>query len=279
MSVLRRGSANGDVWVQAREEKIMKFFKRWRKASKELTPAEELEQSTVRDEPVHHDDPAKILRSEARFRTPQHFDESAKKLTVRYFGWSFEETKELWKATLEELLDNGYEEYSTFMDAFVRASRSSGFHRAEWNTERYTVVGRNSFEVMSLIHRSTKPMPQPAIRSRIKTAYESDQITGVEFVYVNDKGNGPERHLHRAWLLSIDETGFDVMEARGRRRYLYEKVRSVGVMIEPNTNFDETLVTVELNQPSSTVTIETVTTTKVLEQVTARLKRWTVNRD
>jgi len=256
----------------------VKLFKRWRKPDQQLTTAKELEQTTVRDEPVYPNDPAKTLRAEARFRTPQHFEKLPKKLTVRYFGRSFEETKELWRATLEELLDNGYEEYSTFIDAFVRASQSASVLRPRWSTERYTTVGRNSFEVMSLIHRSPNPMSQPTIRSRIKTSYESDRITGVEFVYVNDKGNGPERHLHRGWLLSIDETGFDVVEARGRRRYLYAKVRSVGVMIEPNMSFDETLVTVDFSNPLSTVTIETITTTKVLEQVTARLKRWTMNR-
>jgi len=257
----------------------VKLFKRWGKPSKELTPTEELKQTTVRDQPAHHNDPPKTLRAEAHFRTPQHFDELQNKLTVRYFGWAFEETKELWTATLEELLDNDYEKYPSFIEAFVRASKSSGVHRARWNTERYTAVGRNSFEVMSLLHRSPKPMAQSAIRSRIKTSYESDQISGIEFVYVNDKGRGPERHLHRAWLLSIDEIGFDVVEARGRRRYLYEKVRSVGVMIEPNTNFDETLVTVDFSKPSRTATIETITTTKVIEQVTARLKRWTMSRD
>lgn len=257
----------------------MKLFKRWRKPNKELTPAKELEQTTVRDEPVHRYDPAKTLRAEARFRTPQKLNESPKRLTIRYFGWSFEDTKELWLKTIDELQNNDYEESQTFIDAFVRASQSVGIRRADWNTERYVALGRRSFEVMSLIHRSSKPMAQPAIKSRIKASYESDQITGIEFVYVNDKGSGPERHLHRAWLLSIDVTGFDVVEARGRRRYLYEKVRSVGVMIEPNTSFDETLVTVELDQPASTVTIETVTTTRVLEQVTARLKRWTMSHD
>lgn len=248
----------------------MRLFKRWSKPK----PAKELEKTTVRDKPEHDSDPAKELRAEARFATPRQFKTLPKRITVRYFGLPFEKVKELWSAGLEELQTNKYEEYEVFMEGFVRASLSAGITRTHLGNERYVQVGRNSYEVWPLIHRAAKPMYQTVVKARVAASYQSDQLAGVEFVYMNDKGKGLEKHFHRAWVLSIDETGFEVAEARGRRRYLYSKVQTVGVIPTYPLNFDETVVTVDFETSNSVAFIETITTTKLINYVTARLKRW-----
>jgi hypothetical protein len=254
---------------------MMRLFKRWSKPK----PAKQLEKTTVRDRPEFHSEPAKELRAEARFATPRQFQTLPKQLTVRYFGIPFEQVKELWSGGLEELQTNSYEEYEAFMDGFVRASLSAGGARTNLGNERYVQVGRNSYEVWPLIHRASKPMPQTVIKHRVAASYESEQLSGVDFVYMNDKGNGLEKHLHRAWVLSIDETGFEVAEARGRRRYLYSKVHTLGVIPTYPLSFDETVVTVDFTASNSVALIETVTTTKLISDVTARLKRWSNNKE
>lgn len=260
----------------------MKLFKRWAKPS----PKKELEKTTVRDEPDHRSDPPKMLRAEARFRTPRQLERLPKPLTVRYFGGAFKDLKELWSKGLAELQINGYDEYETFIEAFVRASRSTDAAWVRNRSDRYVLVEGNSYEVWPLIHRSSKSMPETVIRHRVTASFhdvermdESDQLGGIEFVYVNDKGNGPRKHLHRAWILGVDDTGFDVIEARGRRRYLYSKVRTAGVISSNYGNLDETLVTVNFGEPSSVAVIETVTTTKIISGVTAGLKRWANSRE